>query len=368
MKKILKCKSKLLKSYEIVLQNGIFTQIIDDLDPLQKYLIITDSNIKKIYGNKLNQILLSKGISSDIIHFEAGEEQKSLLTFSQLHEKIELNLDRNSCIIALGGGVTGDMAGFVASTYMRGIDFIQIPTSLLSMVDSSIGGKLGVNTSIGKNCVGLFNNPKKVYIDPTLITTLPREYFIDGMGEVIKHGIISDKKYFNFLVTKSKEINSLELNTIFDMIFDSIAFKVKIVEEDEKEAGLRKILNFGHTIGHSLEETIGYNNISHGYAVSIGMNAALYLSLKREMISQNLFIQIQSVLKNFNLPLYISDLKLKAEKEEIFKNLSNDKKNEQNTIVFVLINGIGSPIIVKDLTTNEIKEAINYVIKNRNMH
>ena len=188
------------------------------------------------------------------------------------------------------------------------------------------------------------------------------------MAEVIKHGIISNQKYFDFLNNKSKQINDLNFDIILEMIYDSVAYKVKIVEQDEKEGGLRKILNFGHTIGHAFEEVIGYNIISHGFAVAIGMNAAAYLSLKRNMINEELFNSIQKLILKFKLPLFLSDLKLDANPEKLFSFLYKDKKAENQQIVFILIGGIGNPQIIKNLNKKEIMEAIQYVIKDSSMH
>jgi 3-dehydroquinate synthase len=359
---IIICHSK-TSNYEIEISHNLFSKIADTLDSNRNYLIITDSNLEKILGNQLKQMCLDKNIQCGLIFFSAGEEHKNLSTFSMLHEQIALKLDRNSCILALGGGITGDIGGFIASTYMRGIDYIQIPTSLLAMVDSSIGGKLAVNTTIGKNCVGVFNNPKRVIIDPLLLKTLPLKFFIDGMAEVVKHAIISDISYFEYLEQNVEGVQNLDYQTLTKMIYDSVVFKVSIVQKDEKESGIRKILNFGHSIGHALEEVVGYDQISHGYAVSIGMNAACYLSKQRNFISIPLFSRIQSLLKLYNLPLYLSDLDLSGDSDQIFQFLGNDKKNQNGKIVMVLITKIGSTMISDDLTPKEIKDAIQYVIK-----
>lgn len=356
------CRSNFSSSYEIEIGNNLFIKIVDKLDSHRTYLIITDSNLENTLGKQLQQMCLDNNIQCDMISFSAGEEHKNLSTFSMLHEQIALKLDRNSCLLALGGGVTGDLAGFIASTYMRGIDFIQIPTSLLAMVDSSIGGKLGVNTSIGKNCVGVFNNPQQVFIDPLLLTTLPTKYFIDGMAEVIKHSLISGLGYFEFLEQNAEKVQTLDSHTISKVIYDSVEFKVNIVQKDEKEAGIRKILNFGHTIGHALEEVVGYDKLSHGFAVSIGMNAACYISNKRGYLSDKQFQRIQSLLMLYKLPLTLTDLKLTGDAEHIFNFLGNDKKNRDGKIIFILLSKIGSATICDDLTPTEIKEAIHYAL------
>ncbi|WP_457919762.1 3-dehydroquinate synthase [Candidatus Lokiarchaeum ossiferum] len=355
------------RPYAIVIQENCFHQIVKQLSPAQKYLIICDSNVKPLWGDKLQLAITKANISCALISFPAGEANKNLQTFSDLHEQIALRLDRQSTIITLGGGVTGDMGGFVASTYMRGISFLQIPTSLLAMVDSSVGGKLGVDTSIGKNAVGVFNNPIKVLIDPSLLLTLPKNYFIDGMAEVIKHAFLSGEEYITFLEDNVAGILAMDLSLLSTLIIQSVQFKVMIVEQDEKESGLRKILNYGHTIGHALEETLGYSSIPHGNAVAIGINAANYLALKCGLLSEAAFLRIQNLLQQYHLPIFLSDLGLTGDADQLFHFLHNDKKNQDDQVVMILLEGLGKPIISTTQTTLQIKEAINYVIKNRSL-
>ena len=362
----LSCQSN-SRAYDIVIQHKGFHQVVETLSHTRKYIIICDSNVCKLYGETLLHAITTEKISCELISFPAGESSKDLATFSTLHEQIALRLDRNSCIITLGGGVTGDMGGFVASTYMRGIAFIQLPTSLLAMVDSSVGGKLGVNTSLGKNAVGVFNNPEKVLIDPSLLKTLPEKYLIDGMAEVIKHAFLSGEDYVSFLETNATGILALDPSLITHLISLSVQYKVKIVEQDERESGIRKILNYGHSIGHALEETFGYQNISHGYAVAIGINAANYLALKCGMQSKIVFNRIQQLLRQYHLPIFLLDLDLHGDSDKILHFLNNDKKNQDDHIVMILLQEIGKPIISKTQTTLQIKEAIHYVIKNRSM-
>ena len=360
------CKSN-SRAYNIIIQKNCFNHIIKELSHYKKCIIICDSNVRKYYGEALFQAITAEKITCSIISFPAGESNKNLNTFSYLHEQIALRLDRNSCIITLGGGVTGDMGGFVASTYMRGISYIQIPTSLLAMVDSSVGGKLGVNSSIGKNVVGVFNNPEKVLIDPSLLETLPEKYLIDGMAEVIKHAFLSGEDYVSFLEKNSVGIFELNHSLLIQLISFSIQYKVKIVEQDEREAGIRKILNYGHTIGHALEETLGYSNISHGYAVAIGMNAINYLAMKCGLLSKMTFDRIQRLLRQYKLPIFLSDLGLQGDPAKILHYLSKDKKNQDDQIVLILLHEIGKPIISSTQTKNEIEEALEYVVKNRSI-
>lgn len=360
------CKSN-SRAYDIVIQKNCFYQVIKELSHNRKYIIICDSNVRTHHGEALLQSLAANKITCDLISFPAGESNKNLNTFSYLHEQIALRLDRNSCIITLGGGVTGDMGGFVASTYMRGISYIQIPTSLLAMVDSSVGGKLGVNSSIGKNVVGVFNNPEKVFIDPSLLETLPEKYLIDGMAEVIKHAILSGEDYVSFLEKNSVGIFELNFSLLIQLISLSVQYKVGIVEQDEREAGIRKILNYGHTIGHALEETIGYQNISHGYAVAIGMNAVNYLAMKCGMLSKLTFDRIQLLLRQYKLPIFLSDLDLQGDSEKILHFLNMDKKNQKNQVVMIILHEIGKPIISSTQTKLQMKEAIEYIVQKRSI-
>ncbi|MHA1647354.1 MAG: 3-dehydroquinate synthase [Promethearchaeota archaeon] len=360
------CKSN-TRAYDIVIQKNCFYKAIKELSHNRKYIIICDSNVRKHYGELFFKAITAEKIKSYLISFPAGESNKNLNTFSYLHEQIALRLDRNSCIMILGGGVTGDMGGFVASTYMRGISYIQIPTSLLAMVDSSVGGKLGVNSSIGKNVVGVFNNPEKVLIDPSLLETLPDKYLIDGMAEVIKHAILSGEDYVSFLEKNSVGIFDLNFSLLIHLISLSVQYKVNIVEQDEREAGIRKILNYGHTIGHALEETIGYRNISHGNAVAIGMNAVNYLAMKCGILSKLTFDRIQRLLKQYKLPIFLSDLDLQGDSEKILHFFNHDKKNQNDQIVLILLKEIGKPIISSTQTKPQMKEAIEYVVKERSI-
>lgn len=360
-RKVIDFDSIKLESYKILIQRGIFTAIAKDLDVGNKYLIIADDNISNLYAHDLKQLFENESKECSIINFPAGEKHKSLNTFNLIHEQIDLSLDRQSCIIALGGGVTGDLAGFIASTYMRGISYVQVPTSLLSMVDSSIGGKLGVNTKRGKNSVGVFNNPSRVYIDPLLLVTLPNTYLKDGLVEAIKHGLISNRNYFNFIKDNKENILSMNTDTLTNLIYESIKIKSDIVKKDEKENDIRRVLNFGHTIGHTLEEVCGYGKVSHGYGVAIGSIAASFISLSRGLIDKKIFQDIEEIYSLFNIPTSLQDIQLHVEPQKILDFLIHDKKNVSGKITFVLLKDIGKPLIVDNISKQEVIEAINHV-------
>jgi 3-dehydroquinate synthase len=245
------------RSYPIIIKKGILSQIGRDLQEkkiAKKYVIISDSTVSSIYGEKVLSAITETGIEAEIIEFPAGEASKNLALVAELSSKLaKLGVDRQDGLIALGGGVTGDITGFLAAVYMRGIPFVQIPTSLLAQVDSSVGGKTGVDIPEGKNLVGCFYQPRCVYIDPDVLNTLPSSELLNGLAEVIKYGVIYDNDFFEYLVTNRKAVLDLELTVCEEVISKCCQIKADVVEADEREADLRRILNFGHTLGHAVE-------------------------------------------------------------------------------------------------------------------
>jgi 3-dehydroquinate synthase len=289
-----------------------------------------------------------------------SEKLKSFSNYAKISEKIlNFNIDRSTKIVAIGGGTLGDLSGFIASTILRGVDLILFPTTLLSQVDSSIGGKNGINTNSGKNLVGTFYQPKLVYIDPKILTTLPKREILSGYAEIIKHGIINDIKFFNWLHKNSKKILNLNNKILSEAIYKSIIIKRKYVLKDEKENlknnYSRAILNFGHTFGHALETYYKYNKkLTHGEAISIGMIIAVILSYKLGYLTLNHLNIIKNHFKLNNLPM--SDNKMFHEK--IFKIIEKDKKNDNKKINFVLIKKIGSAFLSNNLNLNKIKKTL----------
>ncbi len=321
------------KSYEIKIGKGILKEINFRKFRASKCAIITDSDVKQLYGRKLTKIIKNQNLSVDLFDFPAGEKSKTLSRAGELGEKlVKKEFDRNSLIVALGGGVVGDVAGFVASFYKRGIDYIQIPTTLLAQVDSSIGGKTGVDISEGKNLFGVFYQPKAVFIDIDFLKTLPEKEIKNGLAEVIKYGMIQDAKLFTYL-----EQNSLNKNHEFylQVIKKSCQIKAKIVGRDEKEEELRKILNYGHTIGHAIE-TVQKYKISHGEAIGLGMvyegqiSHRLGLLNKKDLERQNKLIQ--------NMGLSIT---YKGNIDNLIEIMKRDKKSKSREIYFVLPTAIG---------------------------
>lgn len=306
---------------------------LEQLASQRKIVIITDSNLFAIYNDLLKDF--------DVYVIEAGEASKCMTVYSDIQTYlIEKNLTRSDAVVAFGGGVTGDLAGFVASTYMRGIGFIQIPTSLLAMVDSSVGGKVAINHSFGKNIIGNFYQPEAVHIDTALLKTLPDREIACGMAEVIKYGMIYDYDFFVMLKNLSK--------TAFDATSEEIIetcckIKAKVVAEDEEDKGIRQILNFGHTIGHAVEAYYNYSRYEHGEAVAIGMYLKSKLAFQKGIIKKEDFQDVEEVLKKYNLPI---DLETPEDYPMIIKEIIHDKKAEGSTFKLIELKSIGEVAIV----------------------
>ncbi len=320
--------------YDILIERGLIKnagRLIKNVSGASKVTVITDSNVEKIYAHDVVLSLNENGFNTSLFVFPAGEKSKNLSAVSDMYDHMaEFHMSRKDLVVALGGGVAGDMAGFAASTYMRGIDFVQIPTSLLAQVDSSVGGKTGVDIKQGKNLVGAFHQPILVIIDPNTLKTLPEYYINDGMAEVIKYGCIKDDALFKTLEDK----NALEI--IDDVIERCVSIKRDVVNRDEKEAGERMLLNFGHTLGHSLEKIYNFEGLSHGQAVAIGMVMITKASEKAGITEKGTLEKIISLCKKYNLP--IDD---KADIGEIAKTCAGDKKAGGGSVNLVLLKKIG---------------------------
>lgn len=303
--------------------------------------LITDTRVKRLYGRKWERVL-SRYFRLHWIVIPDGETQKNLKTCETIWTRLsELGCHRQSCLVALGGGVVGDITGFVAATYMRGIDFIQIPTTLLAMVDSSVGGKTGVDLKTGKNLVGAFHQPKAVFILTDFLTTLPKEEFRSGMAEVIKYGIIGDKALWVLLMKKSSAIKNLDPLILSPMIRRCVALKASIVEKDEKEMNRRAILNYGHTLGHAVE-TLSRYKIKHGEAVAMGMVFAARLADAKRHSSQSLMAPTIELLTLYGLPTTLPPFAPSA----YLRVIDKDKKSQGLNIKFILAQKIGKVDIV----------------------
>ena len=296
--------------------------------------------LSKIEANKLH-----------VVTVPDGEEYKTLATVeSILNECFEHKLDRKSLLIAFGGGVIGDMTGFTASLYQRGIDFVQIPTTLLSQVDASVGGKTGVNNAYGKNLIGAFYQPKAVYIDPTFLETLPPREFAAGIAEVVKMAVMFDKDFFSYL--QKANLNNVE--TIKEMIAKSVSLKAWVVNQDEKEAGIRAVLNYGHTFGHVVENETGYKTYLHGEAVAIGMVMANALAQELGLFTQEESDAVKALLASSNLPTAY-DIK---NVDTFYEHFFLDKKSAKGSIKFILPNGLGNYKIVADIDETTVKKVL----------
>jgi 3-dehydroquinate synthase len=324
----------------------------------RRFMIISDSNIGKLYLKECIDILRPVAKSVNSITFEAGENSKNLDTVKFIYSSlIEHKFDRNDIIFALGGGVTGDLAGFVAATYLRGIDFIQLPTSLLAMADSSIGGKTGVDFLAYKNMVGAFHQPKLVYMNLSTLNTLPEREFNSGMSEIIKHGLIKDAEYYRWLCMNKDSIKALNYEALKQMVIRSCTIKKDVVEADPKEQGERALLNFGHTIGHAIEKLLEFKML-HGECVAVGMVASAYISKKRAYISDELLDDIISSIKEYNLPVSVSGISA----EKIYAVTKLDKKMDSDKIKFILLKKIGSAYINTTVSKEEMLEAIDFIL------
>lgn len=332
------------RSYKIEIKRGLLEEIGKKIKKIKEYnkiVIITDENVGKFYLDRLTKTLREENFLVYDIIIPAGEKSKNLYEAEKIYNDLALyKITRGDLIITLGGGVVGDLGGFVASTFLRGIDFIQVPTSLLSQIDSSIGGKVAVDLPSGKNMVGSFYQPKGVFIDPELLKTLPIRYLHDGLGEAIKCGLIRDKKLFELFENIKDDSEVLERAE--EIIFGCCMVKKIMVENDEFDRGDRMILNFGHTIGHSIEKNYNYETYTHGECVSIGMCEITKISEKLGLTPKGTADKIKNLLEKFSLPTTTT-----LSKEKILEGISSDKKNFGNKINLIILKEIGNGEIFK---------------------
>ncbi len=347
-------------SYEIV-----FTQSFEELWPElaalgcaeKRLCIVTDSRVDEYYGEKVLGLLQGNCARAVKYVFPNGEEHKNLDTVRDIYKfLIEEGFDRGDMLVALGGGVVGDTTGFVAATYLRGIDFVQVPTTLLAQADSSIGGKTGVDFDGYKNMVGAFKMPRLVYINLAVLQTLDDRQYFSGFAEIMKHGLIKDAVFYEWLIENMYEICERDLNTLQDMLLKSCTVKKLVVEKDPTEQGDRALLNFGHTIGHAIEKAKNFE-LFHGECVALGAVAAAYISWKRGLLSMEEYYEIRDMFVPFNLPISVDNI----DPEEILRLTKSDKKMESGRIKFVLLKKIGKAVLDKTVTDEEILAAIGEI-------
>ena len=346
--------------YHIYLEPD-FAKLPEAVEPLnikeRKLCIVADSTTAELYGAELKEILKETCTYVSMFVVPAGEVNKTLNTVRDLYEHLILEkFDRKDMLVALGGGVVGDLTGFAAATYLRGIGFIQIPTTLLSQVDSSIGGKTGVDFDAYKNMVGAFHMPRLVYMNLNVLKTLPDRQFACGMGEIIKHGLIQNSDYLEKLSTYQREIREKNYAALLWMVAGSCKVKRHVVEEDPTEQGIRAWLNFGHTIGHSVEKLKDFT-LCHGECVAIGCAAAAWMSWKRGLISEKEKEAAEQLLLDYQLPVRVKGLK----PEDIVKTTKLDKKMDAGKVKFVLLKKIGEAFVTRDVEDEELLRASRYV-------
>ncbi len=351
------------RSYDISIASDLISSkslLIERFVEKKRCFVISDSNVFPLYKDDLKEMIkANNGIMVGYFVFEAGEASKTLGTVEQIyHAMLKESLDRSSILIALGGGVVGDIAGYAAATYMRGIDFIQIPTSLLAMVDSSVGGKTGVDMPEGKNLVGAFWQPKHVLIDIKTLNTLPERELKAGLAEVVKYGVILDASFFYELLDNIARIRKLDTDFFIEIIAKCCAYKADIVKKDEKESGLRGILNFGHTFGHAIEAVSGYEKYVHGEAVGIGMLMAGELSFLEGKITEKDFDLLFELCSKLGFKTIAS----KIDPESVFSAMAKDKKTKNGKICFVLPEKIGEVAFVDGLDRDRVIKAIKKFI------
>ena len=342
------------RSYDISIESGLLNKIPKILKVFnrgQKWVLITQEKLMSLYGIDLVQNLVLINFDISTIILPNGEGIKSIREFERICLKmLSIGCDRYSSIITLGGGAVGDLSGFVASTYMRGIEYFQIPTTFLAMIDSSVGGKTAINANEGKNIIGTIYQPKSVFIDPNFLKSLDKKEVNSGFGEMIKYGAIWDEDLFDKISTWLDNPSSFPFEKA---IVNAVKIKSDIVSKDENEKGLRIILNFGHTIGHAIESYYGYERIRHGEAVAIGMKCAGFISNRKRLLSLEAKNKLFSILEKLTLP-NISDIN----KKEIVEKIKSDKKNKKGKVKFVLLSDIGKTKIVSSVPQNLIEDSL----------
>lgn len=338
-----------------------FSGLSEEIEALgfsgRRLCVVTDSNVEPLYLEEVKAGLekCTESVFSYVV--PAGEQHKTLDEIKKIYEYLIVNLfDRKDCLIALGGGVIGDMTGYAAATYLRGVDFIQLPTTLLSQVDSSIGGKTGVDFDSYKNMVGAFHMPRLVYMNLSALDTLSEEQFACGMGEILKHGLIKNREYFQWCLEHEKDIQERDYETLFRMILESCKIKRAVVENDPMEKGERALLNFGHTLGHAVEKLKNFE-LLHGQCVAIGCMGALKISEMRGNLSEKDLILAQECFERFHLPVRVDGLPA----EDLLKISKSDKKMEAGKIKFVLLKEIGNAYTDLTVSDQELLKALEFI-------
>lgn len=359
LKKLKVSISEMKRDYEIIIGENIIRYLEDYIEMIykgKKVFLVSDQNVMNLYGEKITKILTDADYDYTTYIIPPGEGSKS---FEFLVKGYDLLLKegfgRDNLLLALGGGVVGDLAGFIAASFMRGIPFIQIPTTLLAQVDSSIGGKTAVNHPLGKNLIGAFYQPELVLIDPGFLKTLDRRELLNGLAEIIKHGFIADHGLLSYLEENREAILNYETKPLSKIIYTSCKIKAGVVEEDEKERGKRALLNFGHTIGHALEAVTAYEKYHHGEAVAVGMVGAAEISRKLSLISNQDLEYLENIITDYGLPV---GFQYAEECSEVYERLFYDKKVKDKHLRWVLLKDLGEAYIEEELSKDIIIEVL----------
>lgn len=348
------------RSYPILIGGGVYESAWETLLPLfprKKTIIVTDETVAALHLPRVAAVLKSISVTAETLILPAGEQTKSFAGFEQVtNALLAAGIERTDGVIALGGGVIGDLVGFGASVLRRGCAFVQIPTTLLAQVDSSVGGKTGINTPYGKNLVGSFHQPRLVLIDPGVIDTLPRRELLAGYAEIVKYGLIDDPAFFDWLEAYGTYLITGDTDKRTHAIATSCLAKARVVEQDEYETkGLRALLNFGHTFGHALEAQTGFSSqLLHGEAVALGMVMAFALSTQLGLCPQRDYDRMRAHLKQIGLPTSMHALGLKASGADLVGHMAQDKKMEAGRLAFILTRGIGKAFLSRDVALTDV--------------
>jgi len=351
------------RSYDIVIGDRLLADAGKYIKPLMRSdlaLIVSDDTVAKFYLHRLTTSLEDAGISCRSIIVPPGETSKNFTALGELLESLLLHHpDRKTTLIALGGGVVGDLTGFAASVLLRGVDFIQIPTTLLAQVDSSVGGKTGVNSKLGKNLIGTFHQPRLVLCDVSTLSTLPEREKKSGYAEIVKYGLINDESFFSWLEKNGEKILNGDAKATTKAVTESCKAKAKIVAKDEKEAGERALLNFGHTFAHALEAETGYSDkLLHGEAVAIGMALAFSVSVAMSYCPQVDYNRMLAHFKALGLPTRLPDLGVKWNAERLMQHFAHDKKAEGGRPTFILTHGVGKAFSTPGVEISLIRQVL----------
>lgn len=347
------------KNYNVYIGSNIISmlpKLICDVRRPTKVVVLTNRVLADKYGTPVKNILNDAGIESELIVIRAGESNKNIGTVSRIYEMMaEMHLDRSSAIIGVGGGVVCDIAGFVGATYMRGIDVYQVPTTLVAQVDAAVGGKTGVDLPQGKNLVGAFYQPKAVIADSAVLRTLPARDVRCGLAEVVKHGIIKDENYFKYVRSRASYLTGRNEEEMQKIVRRSVEIKAEVVEQDEREGGIRAILNYGHTVAHALEVVTEYKGYRHGEAVAVGMVTEAILAESIGVCNTGISGEIVNILVGLRLPVEIGE---EISAEALLEAMIHDKKAVNGELKFALPTGIGSCKIVPAVSKESVLEAI----------